>query len=245
MGTHTHAYTYIGHTVPAVHLSRIGGAMLEQENGMRGPRSAEGSSKTGPPNYFLPKPFPHIFTTILRYGCATLDESMAALENSPYIAKCRRTLWELGAPLTGWRCVRVSDHESDDFTCELCGCTRVRYVHVMEHPEFSQMLSTGCICAGIMEEDILGAKEREREVRRRSQRKSNFLKKEWVEASEKRWVLRYKHRKLVIDTDSFRGREYYRLEIDGEGYHWKDNARMTSFLVAQHFAFDIMDGEYA
>jgi len=59
MGTHTHAYTYIGHTVPAVHLSRIGGAMLEQENGMRGPRSAEGSSKTGPPNYFLPKPFPH------------------------------------------------------------------------------------------------------------------------------------------------------------------------------------------
>ena len=97
---------------------------------------------------------------------------MAALENSPYIAKCRRTLWELGAPLTGWRCVRVSDHESDDFTCELCGCTSA-VCPCDGAPEFSQMLSTGCICAGIMEEDILGAKEREREVRRRSQRKSN------------------------------------------------------------------------
>lgn len=245
MHTHTHAYTYIGPTVQSVHLSSVGGKMLEQENEMRGLKLTEGKSKTAPHNYFLPKPFPQIFTAILKYGCATLDESMAALENSPYLAKCRRTLWELGAPLTGWRCVRVSDHESDDFTCELCGCTRVRYVHVMEHPWFPRTLSTGCICAGIMEEDILGAKEREREVLRRSQRKSNYLKKEWVEASEKPWVLRYKHRKLVIDTDSFRGREYYRLEIDGEGYHWKDSRRMTSFLVAQHFAFDIMDGEYA
>ncbi len=245
MGTHTHAYTYIGPTVPSVHLSSVGGAMLEQENEMRGQKLAEGKSKTEPPNYFAPKPFPHVFTAILRYGCATLEESMAALENSPYLAKCRRTLWELGAPLNGWRCIRVSDHESDDFTCELCGCTRVRYVHVMEHPHFPQTLSTGCICAGIMEEDILGAKRREREVRRRSQRKANYLKKEWVEASEKRWELRYKHRELVIDTDTFRGRAYYRLMIDGEGYHWKDNARMESFLAAQHLAFDLMENENA
>jgi hypothetical protein len=115
----------------------------------------------------------------------------------------------------------------------------------MEHPTFPLTLSTGCICAGIMEEDILGAKKREREARRRSQRKSNYLKKEWIAVSEKRWELHYKHRDLVIDTDSFRGGEYYRLEIDGEGYQWKDNTRMTSFLVAQHFAFDIMDGTYA
>ena len=245
MGTHTHAYTYIGRTVPSVHLSSVGGEMLEQENEMRGLKLAEGKSKTEPPNYFLPKPFPHIFTAILKYGCATLEESMAALENSPYLAKCRRTLWELGAPLTGWRCVRVSDHESDDFTCELCKCTRVRYVHVMEHPQFPRTLSTGCICAGLLEDDVLGAKKREREARCRYQRKTNYLKKEWSAASEKRWELRYKRRKLVIDTDSFRGCEYYRLEIDGEGYHWKDNKRMTSFLVAQHFAIDIMDGEYA
>ena len=44
-------------------------------------------------------------------------------------------------------------------------------------------------------------------------------------------MLRYKHRKLVIDTDSFRGREYYRLEIDGEDTTGR-TMRMTSFLVA-------------
>jgi hypothetical protein len=164
---------------------------------------------------------------------------------SYYLAKCRRTLMELGAPFNGWRCVKIIVCETNDFTCELCGCTRVRYVHLMEHFGFPLKLSTGCICAGLLEDDILGAKKREREARCRYQRKTNYLKKEWSATSEKRWELRYKHRKLLIDTDSFRGREYYRLEIDGEGYHWKDNRRMESFLDTQHYAFDLMDEEDA
>ena len=234
--------------------------MLEKTIGMQTTGSAGGGKMTTPRSTqhnrllfarngstpgFVPRPFPHAFIGKLSYGCPTQDESRAAWESSPYLAKCRRTLRELEAPLTGWRCIGVSDREMDDFTCELCGCTRVRYVHVMEHPEFPWELSTGCICAGIMEEDILGAKVREREARRRSQRKSNYLKKQWAAVSNRRWELRYKHRNLVIDTDSFRGRENYRLEIDGEGYHWKDNTRMTSFLSAQHLAFDLMDGTYA
>lgn len=167
------------------------------------------------------------------------------MESSGYLAKCFSTLKELKAPLEGWECIQVIDHETDNSTCELCGCTRVRYEHVMQHQEFPSVLGTGCICAGIMEDDILKAKKRERQARLRTKRKLNYLKKPWFAAADGRWGLRYKRRNLVIDTDICRGQEYYRLEIDGEGYQWKDNKRMLSFLSAQHFAFDLMDDGYA
>ena len=57
MGTHTHAYTYIGHTVPAVHLSALEEQCLSKRMEC-GDKDQLRSSKTGPPNYFLPKPFP-------------------------------------------------------------------------------------------------------------------------------------------------------------------------------------------
>lgn len=33
--------------------------------------------------------------------------------------------------------------------------------------------------------------------------------------------------------------------ISGDQYQWKDNRRMTSFLTAQHFVFDLLEDYYA
>lgn len=79
-----------------------------------------------------------------------------------YIAKCRKTLKSWDAPLKNWNCVKLIDEEEPVFICELCGCKKVRFVHVMEHKDYFERVSVGCICAGIMEGNLMAAQERER-----------------------------------------------------------------------------------
>ena len=79
-----------------------------------------------------------------------------------YYARCINELKKWGAPLDGWRCIGVEDVREDDpeadlFECELCGCSNVRFVHVMDHDLYFEEVRVGCICAGVMEGDILKA----------------------------------------------------------------------------------------
>ena len=61
--------------------------------------------------------------------------------DSAYVRRCQKRLQEWGAPLSGWYCDYIYDvaNEEEDsdhielFTCELCDCTQVRFVHVMRH----------------------------------------------------------------------------------------------------------------
>lgn len=107
--------------------------------------------------------------------------------DSAYVRRCQKRLQEWGAPLSGWYCdyiYDVADEEEDPdhidlFTCELCGCSQVRFVHVMRHDEYFETVSVGCICAGIMEGDILAARERERLMKNRAKRKRNFPNRQW------------------------------------------------------------------
>jgi len=112
-----------------------------------------------------------------------------------YIARCHRTLKEWGAPLDGWVVSNTYDclEEANElFTCELCGSTQVRIVHEMKHTHFYEPISVGCICAGIMEGDIIAAKERERLVRSRSKRRKNYLKHIWDHTPYGVTLLRYR-----------------------------------------------------
>ena len=85
--------------------------------------------------------------------------------DSACVRRCHKVLKALDAPLEGWFCVGVLDHGVDSFTCELCDCKKVRYIHAMRHEHYLADIKVGCICAGVMEGDILAAQERDAEAK--------------------------------------------------------------------------------
>ncbi len=91
-----------------------------------------------------------------------------------------------GLPHKGWSCDDVIDlgsdeamDDSDYATCKMCGQERVRYVHVMSHPDLSESISVGCICAGKMNGDYEGAKRRETTLKNKAARKAKWLSRKW------------------------------------------------------------------
>lgn len=64
-------------------------------------------------------------------------------------------------PHKGWHCVDIEELEEQDHLCEMCEARLVRFVHVMEHRGYDEVLRVGCVCAGHMEEDLAGARNRE------------------------------------------------------------------------------------
>lgn len=175
--------------------------------------------------------------------CSTREVNGMEKDLTVYISRCNGMLKKIGGPLDGWVCEEVIDFEEAEYKCQLCGYPAVRYIHVMQHTEYAEKIKVGCICAGIMEGNILAAKERDNKEKRRSGRKSNFLKKKWDAINPNVWSLKYKNRLITIERNYFYKREFYIININGDQYHWKDNRRMDSFLTAQHYVFDLIDLE--
>ena len=83
-------------------------------------------------------------------------------------------------PKRDWYCTGGYDRGRDNLElCDMCESASVRYVHVMRHDAYHDLLEVGCICAGNMTQDEEGAKRREADVRNRSKRRENwpFLRK--------------------------------------------------------------------
>ena len=61
----------------------------------------------------------------------------------------------------------------------MCEARHVRFVHVMEHPVYDDILRVGCVCAGHMEEDLAGARKREAAYKSDRSRRERWLKRIW------------------------------------------------------------------
>ncbi|WKY46031.1 hypothetical protein Q5O14_08025 [Eubacteriaceae bacterium ES2] len=154
-----------------------------------------------------------------------------------YLAKCHKKLKEWNAPQDNWYCVELIDGEDANFTCELCGYEGVRYIHVMEHDAYFEKLYVGCICAGVMEGDILMAKERDRKMKNRAKRKQNFPRKKWKMSRGGGYYVKY-HDKYVFINHTDNG---YNCACNGKRtskYHEKP---IDNFLTACYAAFDLAD----
>jgi hypothetical protein len=83
-----------------------------------------------------------------------------------------------GFPTTGWIEVEVEDlgkDEDDHQLCGYCGQEWVRYLHKIDHPDGGwPRQEVGCICAGKLTGDELGAKALDRAARNISARRSNW-----------------------------------------------------------------------
>jgi len=88
-----------------------------------------------------------------------------------------------GVPHKGWVCVDVEDLGRPDAVCEMCEVIEIRYVHKMEHPDYPNELSVGCVCAEHMEDDYVGPREREKRLRDRARRQRTWHRRQWWRAS--------------------------------------------------------------
>jgi hypothetical protein len=166
------------------------------------------------------------------------------LKDKSYLARCQKTLRSWGAPLSGWTCKEIYDIRDDDrdaplHVCELCGCTKVRYVHVMTHPDYFEDVSVGCICAGIMEGDILAAKNRERLMRNRSKRKRSFPRRKWTRTANG-WSLTY-HGDQILIGHSRHNPERLGVKYNGQCVWTYKGKPITDFLSAAYAAFNLAD----
>ena len=159
-----------------------------------------------------------------------------------YIARCIRILKAWGAPLDNWKCIDVIDvkGDSDDVafsTCELCGCTKVRFEHVMVHDLYFEEVIVGCVCAGIMEGDILKARERDRLMRNRAQRRKRFVAKGWEESDSGQLYRDYKDERVLLHRCS----SGYSVQVKGKMIYQYKGRRITDTLSAAYAAYDVLD----
>lgn len=86
---------------------------------------------------------------------------------------------EAGVPHRGWECVSVEDLGEPTQTCEMCESADIRYAHVMQHPDYSEMLAVGCVCAERMEEDYVRPRQREKGLKSIARRRASWVRREW------------------------------------------------------------------
>ena len=164
-----------------------------------------------------------------------------------YLSRCTKTLKAMGLPLEGWHCADVIDVRAEEpdaplETCDICGCSKVRYIHIMEHPDTGQSLSVGCICAGVMEGDIFGAQEREQQMKNRAARRRTFLRKPW-ETGIFDGMLFQKGSIVYMNAvgqDYDQSPQYHVFVDDTEISEYKGKPICDS-LTAKYAAFDILD----
>jgi hypothetical protein len=84
-----------------------------------------------------------------------------------------------GVPHKGWTCIDIEDLGEPSATCEMCETQEIRYVHHMQHPNYPEILGCGCVCAGHMESDYEGARQREKVLRNAGARRRKWLTRDW------------------------------------------------------------------
>lgn len=151
------------------------------------------------------------------------------------------SFWDTpGVPHKGWICINVYDvredgsppEEAEYETCNMCGNERIRYVHVMAHPQFGSELHVGCVCAEKMSNDYVGPKRRETELRNRAQRRKNWLTRSWRTSAKGNDFLNVEGKNVVIYPDKYRY-GLWGYGIDGvfadERYGSKTDAKLAAF----------------
>lgn len=148
-------------------------------------------------------------------------------------------------PHKGWEYVGMEDLGEDPFPgeeiqyeqCEMCGNEKIRYVHILRHPEVRDEFRVGCDCASKLTENYSDPERNERDLRNRTNRRKNFLKQQW-RRTDKGFTLRYKGENITIVMSKY---ATWGVVFHGEwrwDYHGK---KMNDIDTAKLVAFDLFD----
>ena len=153
-----------------------------------------------------------------------------------------------GIPHKGWICVDVIDlgegvFEGDTIpyeSCEMCDQEKIRYVHILKHPDYNGEIHVGCDCASKMTDDYISPPKVENDLRNRANRRRNFMKQEWrLKAQTGNYTLKYKGEYITIMKSKYG---------TGLGVIFKDESRweyrgkkILDFDTAKIVAFNLFD----
>jgi hypothetical protein len=96
-------------------------------------------------------------------------------------------------PRDEWRCMEVADIREKhgappEIPCEMCGAVRIRFIHVMEHDNYDEILGVCMDCAGKMTGDPVSPGRIEKDIRRKSNARDNWLAGHWYLSARENWV---------------------------------------------------------
>lgn len=118
----------------------------------------------------------------------------------------------------------------------------IRYVHILQHPNFNGELRVGCVCAERMTDDYINPQKTERELKNRLNRKKNFMRREWQERNQGKYVLRYKGENITIMKSKFGAG--WGVLYGGQSVFRYNNRRIDDFHTARLIAFDLFDEQH-
>jgi len=145
-------------------------------------------------------------------------------------------------PQKGWECIDFYDLCADAnevyATCEMCGQERIRYVHVMRHPDFYDDLLVGCVCAGKMSDDYVNPEKREKILSNRSKRRKSWLSRTWRVSAKGNDFLNVKGHNVTIFPAKHRlGHWCFKIDDDfnQNTYEDKNRAKLAAFDLLQKY----------
>ncbi|MBR4960462.1 MAG: hypothetical protein IKY52_06165, partial [Clostridia bacterium] len=104
----------------------------------------------------------------------------------------------------GWECIDIIDLGQPVGVCRMYGHQIIRYVHVMQHPDYHRTIGAGCVCAGRMEGDIEAARQRESEFKNRLARLETFMALPRKRSRNGHEYVKYKGEIITLLEDKYR-----------------------------------------
>lgn len=125
-------------------------------------------------------------------------------------------------PHKGWELIDVIDIREDGIsaedtnyeTCMICGNPKIRYVHILKHKEIPNEYRVGRICAIKLTNDYINPKEREKALKNKSNRRSNWIRRKWKISARGNLFLNVEGNNLVIFHDKRSGK--YKCKINSK-----------------------------
>ena len=137
---------------------------------------------------------------------------------------------DLGANISGANSIRYE-------TCEMCNKEKIRYVHVLRHPDYPDEIHVGCKCASKMTDDYVTPQKNENILRNRANRRINFLKQRWIRNQNGNLVLHYKNE--IITAIEKNGS--YGFVFKGKWAWYYQGRKIYDLDTLKLAAFDVFD----
>jgi len=140
-------------------------------------------------------------------------------------------------PHKGWSFIKVIDtredgqtnDETDYASCNMCGNEKLRYVHIMRHPEVSNDIEVGCICAEKMSSDYINPKKNENTLKNKANQRTRWLQRKWKLSANGNYYMELKGNHLLVFRKKNRWSYKFNKTFSNESFLTIDEAKLALF----------------